>query len=93
MEQVVAMLCIGCRVWWPSSAGVSTAAAAAAGVEVTGSAPVASIQELADLRASVGVQWMLFQQCMTAARQAIDMVRTLQRLVGVSRGHPPAFSD
>ena len=24
----------------------------------------------------------LFQQCMSAARQAIDMVRTLQRLVG-----------
>jgi hypothetical protein len=45
-------------------------------------AAIDSIEKLAELRASVGVQWMLFNQTMGAARRAINMVRTLQKLVG-----------
>jgi hypothetical protein len=66
-EQFVAMLCIGRGVWWPKQ-------------DVA--LQMDTIEKLANLRADVGVQWMLFNQCMAAARQAIDMVHTLQKLVG-----------
>jgi ABC-type uncharacterized transport system fused permease/ATPase subunit len=75
MEQFVAMLCIGRGVWWPQTTATTARSD-------NGAARLGSIEELSELRASVGVQWMLFQQCMSAARQAIDMLRTLQRLVG-----------
>ena len=64
--QFVAMVCIGRGAWWPKYEG----------------GRVETIEQLAELRADVGVQWMLFNQCLSAARQAIEMVHTLQKLVG-----------
>ena len=37
---------------------------------------------LTDIRADVGLQWVMFSQCMGAARVMMNTIRVLQRLVG-----------
>jgi ABC-type uncharacterized transport system fused permease/ATPase subunit len=41
-----------------------------------------TIDKMADVRAEVGVQFMLFNNCMGAAMRAINMINDMQRLVG-----------
>jgi ABC-type uncharacterized transport system fused permease/ATPase subunit len=41
-----------------------------------------SIDKMAEVRADVGTQWVLFTRVMQAARRAVEMFRKLQELVG-----------
>jgi ABC-type uncharacterized transport system fused permease/ATPase subunit len=41
-----------------------------------------TIEKMADVRSNVGVQWVLFTNTMQAARIVVEMIRTLQQLVG-----------
>ena len=43
---------------------------------------VDSVDQMASVRAEIGVQSLLFDSTMQAARQAMELVRELQRLVG-----------
>ena len=44
--------------------------------------PVESVEVMASVRAEIGVQALLFDSAMQAARQAMELLRELQRLVG-----------
>ena len=41
-----------------------------------------SIDKMAEVRSNVGVQWVLFTNTMAAARVVVEMLRTMQQLVG-----------
>ena len=68
-EAFVSIFCVGRGIWFPKIAeGGGTA-------EVT-------IDSIADTRADVALQWLLFTQTMTSAKQAITMLRDMQQLIG-----------
>ena len=41
-----------------------------------------TIEKMSEVRSMVGVQWVLFGNTMSAARITIELIRTLQQLVG-----------
>jgi ABC-type uncharacterized transport system fused permease/ATPase subunit len=41
-----------------------------------------TMEKMAEVRADIGVQFVLFSNCMNAARQAMELVRELQHLIG-----------
>ena len=60
----------------------STALVIAPGIWFPKYKNIESIEQMADVRAAIGVQWVLFNSAMDAARVVVEMVRKLQMLVG-----------
>ena len=60
----------------------STALVIAPGILFPKYKNIESIEQMADVRAAIGVQWVLFNSAMDAARVVVEMVRKLQMLVG-----------
>jgi ABC-type multidrug transport system fused ATPase/permease subunit len=69
-EAFVSVFCIGRGIWFPAT-----------GTGDGGSGGV-TLDQIANTRSDVGVQWLLFTQTMTSARTSITMLRDVQQLIG-----------
>ena len=66
-EAFVSIFCIGRGIWFPKELTAGEAK---------------TIDSIANTRADVGVQWLLFTQTMSSAKTAITLLRDMQQLIG-----------